>query len=114
MLCYEKIFRMYKKRKKIINQYKTRSKYLAALFIGMFVFLIFNDVGIIQWIKLSKHQEKNHLIIQELLEQQIKLKDEISKLQNDEEYLELIARERFLMVKKGEKVFRVIDTKELK
>ena len=105
---------MYKKRKKIIKQYKTRSKYLATLFIAMFIFLIFNDVGVIQWIKLSKHQEKNNSIIQDLLNQQIKLKDEISKLQNDEEYLEMIARERFLMVKEGEKVFRVIDTKEIK
>ena len=36
------------------------------------------------------------------------------KLETDEEYLETIARERFLMVKEGEKVFRVIDTKQIK
>ena len=105
---------MYKKRKKLINKYKTRSKYLITLVSVMFIFLIFNDVGIIQWIKLSKHKETNLLTIQELLDQQIKLKEEIFKLENDEEYLEMIARERFLMVKEGEKVFRVIDTKEIK
>lgn len=105
---------MYRKRKKIVNKYKIKSKYLFALLCMISIFLIFNDIGIIQWIKLSKLKENSLIQVQALLDQQIQLKEEIFKLETDEEYLEAIARERFLMVKEGEKVFRVIDTKQIK
>ena len=105
---------MYKKRKKIVNKYKLKSKYLFALLCVISMFLIFNDIGIIQWIKLSQLKENSLIQVQGLLNQQIQLKEEIFKLETDEEYLEAIARERFLMVKEGEKVFRVIDTKQIK
>ena len=39
---------------------------------------------------------------------------EISKIKSDDVYLEKIAREKFQMVKPGEKVFRVVDKKKIK
>ena len=49
-----------------------------------------------------------------LLKQQINLQEEIVKLNIDQEYIEKIAREKFMMVKPGEKVFRVIESKQMK
>jgi cell division protein FtsB len=51
--------------------------------------------------------------IQILLSQQIGLNDEIHKLTYDTLYIEKIAREKFLMVRPGEKVFRVIESKQV-
>ena len=48
-----------------------------------------------------------------MLKQQIKLKDEITQLNVDQEYIEKIARERFMLVKPGEKVFKVIESKTM-
>ena len=39
---------------------------------------------------------------------------ELDRLENDDEYIKKIARERFHMVKPGEKVFRVVDRRKLK
>ena len=71
---------MYRKRKKIVNKYKIKSKYLFALLCMISMFLIFNDIGIIQWIKLSKLKENSLIQVQALLGQQIQLKEEIFKL----------------------------------
>lgn len=38
----------------------------------------------------------------------IQLRDEVSKLENDLEYIERLAREKYRMVKRGEKIFRVV------
>ena len=43
-----------------------------------------------------------------------KLVEEIDRLENDDEYIMKIARERFHMVKPGEKVFRVVDRRKVK
>ena len=48
-----------------------------------------------------------------LLLQQNSLRDEISQLQVDEQYIEKIAREKFMMVLPGEKVYRVQEQKQL-
>ena len=52
--------------------------------------------------------------VQTLLTQQINLQEEIVKLNIDQDYIEKIAREKFMMVKPGEKVFRVIESKQMK
>ena len=48
-----------------------------------------------------------------LLVQQNDLRLEIDKLQTDQDYIEKIAREKFMMVKPGERVYRVKEEKEI-
>jgi len=101
---------MRNKRKK----YNKKFKLILFCSFASLTFLAFNDSGFIQWLKLKNYKENNLTQNNTLLDQQIKLQNEIYKLENDAEYLEKIARERFLLVKPGEKVFRVIDTKTMK
>ena len=57
------------------------------------------------------HQNYNKTVINQLLQQQTTIQEEIHKLTYDTSYVEKIAREKFMMVKPGEKVFRVIESK---
>ncbi len=105
-----------KKRYKRSHIQKTKSKikvWGVGFIIGLF-FLLFNETGFIKWIKLKNKKQEISSVNTQLLNQQSNLNVEINKLENDEEYLEKIARERFMFVKKGEKVFRVIDNKRIK
>ena len=76
--------------------------------------LLFNDMGIIKWYKLR--YERNHIQkeIDQLILKEKDLTVELDRLENDDEYIKKIARERFHMVKPGEKVFRVIDRRKVK
>ena len=105
---------MPKRRKTRLKKHYSKFKALGVLFIIQAFFLTFNEFGLKKWIELNK--TKNHLSaeIQTLLTQQIKLQEEIVKLNMDQDYIEKIAREKFMMVKPGEKVFRVIESKQMK
>ena len=76
------------------------------------LFLISNDIGIVRWYQLRK--ERNHIQgeIDQFIKDEAVLTDELERLKNDEEYMKKIAREKFHMVKPGEKVFRVIDRRK--
>ena len=104
---------MQKRRKRSLKKHYSKIKILGLLFIVQAVFLIFNEFGLKKWIELNK--TRNHLEseIQTLLTQQINLQEEIVKLNVDQDYIEKIAREKFMMVKPGEKVFRVRDSKTI-
>ena len=76
---------------------------------------VYHEIGRVK--KNFKLKEKHRFLDQELnrlLLQQSDLRSEINKLQTDKEYIEKIAREKFMMVKPGEKVFRVIESKQIK
>ena len=47
--------------------------------------------------------------ITQLREEKEVLKNEKNKIENDLDYIEKIAREKYKMVKPGEKIFKVID-----
>ena len=49
-----------------------------------------------------------------LIQEETQLTEEINKIESDDAYLEKIAREKFQMVKPGEKVFRVVDSRKIK
>jgi len=75
--------------------------------------LLVNDFGLIKLFKLQrKHanlkNELNHLLLQ-----QAELNEEISRLQIDERYIQKIAREKYMMVEPGERVYRVQEEKTL-
>ena len=76
------------------------------------IILIFNDFGLLQLIRLQQQETALDNSLTVLLLQQEKLRSEISKLQTDREYIEKIAREKFMMVVPGEKVYRVQEIKQ--
>ena len=98
---------------KRIKTKKTPSLYI--IFTGIIVslaILLFNDFGLLQLIKLQRQHQKLEHSLNELLSQQDKLKSEIDQLQTNNEYIEKIAREKFMMVLPGEKVYRVQEIKK--
>ena len=76
------------------------------------LFLISNDMGIVKWYQLRKERNRIHAGIDQFIKDEAVLTDELDRLKNDEEYMKKIAREKFHMVKPGEKVFRVIDRRK--
>ena len=105
---------MQKRSKKSLKKHFSKFKFLGALFIVQTLFLIFNEFGLMKWIDLNKTKNSLQSEIQTLLNQQLNLQEEIVKLNIDQDYIEKIAREKFMMVKPGEKVFRVIESKQMK
>ena len=87
---------------------------MAALtFFGLGIF-VFNDLGLLKWYSLRQERIRVQYEIDELIEREIYLTEEISKIKSDDTYLEKIAREKFQMVKPGEKIFRVVDNRKVK
>ena len=83
---------------------------LVILFIG-FLWISFNQSGLIKWYYLNT--EKKLLIneINKLKEKRLNVTNHIQKLQNNLDYIEFLAYSKFKMVKPGEKIFRVKDFK---
>ena len=76
--------------------------------------LIFNDMGIVKWYQLRQERRHIQTEISRLILEEEDLTIELDRLENDDEYIKKIARERFHMVKPGEKVFRVLDRRKVK
>ena len=87
---------------------------MAVISIFGFVLFIFDDLGLLKWYSLRKERIRIQYEIDELIQQEAHLTKEISKIKSDDTYLEKIAREKFQMVKPGEKVFRVVDNRKVK
>jgi len=75
--------------------------------------LVLNDFGLITYFKLKNKHNTLDEELQRLLAQQNDLRLEINQLQTDQDYIEKIAREKFMMVKPGERVYRVKEEKEI-
>ena len=97
----------YKKHTKTIN-----SAIVVCLIFLSFAALLFNDFGLLKLIDLKNKHAQLNTSLDKLLIQQNNLKVEIDRIQNDREYVEKIAREKFLFVHPGEKVYRVKQIKE--
>ena len=71
--------------------------------------LIFSDRGLINLWSLKKEKQQIQNEINDLRNQIAMLEKEEEKLKFDEKYIEKIAREKFKMVKPGERVFKIVD-----
>ena len=71
-------------------------------------------MGIIKWYQLRNERNRIQMEIDGFIQNEAILTHELDRLKNDEEYIKKIAREKFHMVKPGEKVFRVINRKKVK
>ena len=102
---------MNKKNKQATKKIKTRIYILSIVaFLGL-ITLVFSDFGLKELMHLKQQKELLNIKINNLYKQQNFLQKEMKSLENDTNYVEKIAREKFLMVKPGEKVFRVIESK---
>ena len=102
-----------KKRKIKSKSQNLKFKFLGLVILVQILFLLFNDFGLLNWLALNSKKLTMQNDLEQLLTQQIKLKDEIERLNVDQEYIEKIAREKFMLVKPGEKVFKVVESKTM-
>tara|TARA_B100000315_G_scaffold159184_1_gene147711 strand:- start:1170 stop:1496 length:327 start_codon:yes stop_codon:yes gene_type:complete len=99
------------KRKSIL---KTQNMIFLIILILGGILLLFNDMGIVKWYQLKQERRHIQAEIDRLILEEKDLTTELVHLENDGEYIKKIARERFHMVKPGEKVFRIVDRRKVK
>tara|TARA_B100000427_G_C15493918_1_gene588924 strand:+ start:294 stop:575 length:282 start_codon:yes stop_codon:yes gene_type:complete len=82
---------------------------MVAIILGCVTLLLFSDRGLINLWSLKKEKLEIQNEINNLRNQIALLEKEEEKLKFDEKYIEKIAREKFKMVKPGERVFKITD-----
>ena len=82
------------------------------LCITLLIVFIFGDHGLLQLYKLKRDRAKVQTQIAQLRKERERVMVEKNRLENDIQYLEKLARERYRMVKPGEKVYKVIPEKK--
>ena len=82
---------------------------MLSITIGCITLLFFSDRGLINLWLLKKEKLEIQNEINDLRNQITMLEKEEEKLKFDEKYIEKIAREKFKMVKPGERVFKVTN-----
>ena len=82
--------------------------------VALIIIFFFGDHGLYQLYTLKKERNQIQENINRLREEKITLEGEKTKLQTDYKYIEELARVKYRMAKKGEKVFKVIEKKEEK
>ena len=82
------------------------------LCVTLLIIFIFGDHGLFQLYKLKRERKQVQIHITQLRENREKLIAEKNRLENDLDYIEKLARERFKMAKTGEKVFKVVPKKK--
>jgi len=72
------------------------------------LFIIFNRHGLLRQYRLRSEQKRLDAEIALLQERATELRQEMASLESDLMYIERLVREKYRMVKRGEKVFRVV------
>ena len=104
---------MNKRRKPQKQNNKYKFYLLISIFIIVSFYIITIDFGLKRLIELKREQAGLEREIHQLTKQQINLNNDISNLKTNIEYIEQIAREKFMMAKPGEKVFKVVQYKQV-
>ena len=80
--------------------------------LSLIIIFFFGDHGLYQLYTLKKERAQIQNQINILRKEKIELETEKTKLKTDYKYIEELAREKYRMAKKGEKVFKVIEQKK--
>ena len=80
---------------------------IALIFLGATAFLVLNENGLLKYLKVRKELKQMDDDIKKAEEKLFLLEHEIDSLKTSKEKLETVAREKFHMMKKTEKVFRI-------
>ena len=67
-----------------------------------------------KWYQLKNERNQLKLQISNLINKENELNKEINKLKIDTSYIKKIAQEKYFMVKPGEKIFRVVNKRNIK
>jgi cell division protein FtsB len=88
-------------------------KLTAAIAVGFILFLyaFFNNNGILQRIRLEHAKKELQDKIENARQEQKQLLDQSKALDGDKEAIEKVAREKYGMIRQGEKVYRVAPKK---
>lgn len=78
----------------------------------LLVIFLFGNHGLYQLYILKKERSNIQEKINLLREEKMALEDEKIKLQTDYKHIEELAREKYRMSKKGERVFKVIEKED--
>jgi len=76
----------------------------------LILIFLFGDHGLYQLYRLRAQRAEIQRTIAELRSSKKELEAEKTRLETDYKYIEQLAREKYRMAKKGEKVFKVIKT----
>ena len=79
------------------------------MFFSFAVIFVFGDHGLLKLYNIKNERKIIQKKIAQLREEKEILKNEKNRIENDLDYIEKIAREKYKMVKPGEKIFKVID-----
>ncbi len=104
------------KKKQSLTSIKSQKKVIRGILtigaLTLLIIFLFGNHGLYQLYILKKERNSIQEKINLLREEKIALEDEKTKLQTDNKHIEEIARERYRMSKKGERVFKVIEKEE--
>jgi len=118
MTEYEKMARRSRPRAARQQMAETQRQFVRGVLfligVSLLIIFIFGDHGLFQLYKLKRERKQIQIHITQLRENREKFIAEKNRLENDLDYIEKLARERFKMAKTGEKVFKVIPKKESK
>ena len=102
-----------KSRKNNSNIQKKVIKLFLLLGIGiLLITFFFGDHGVYHLYTIKSERSKIQEEIDSLREKKLVLEDEKTRLKTDFKYIEEMAREKYRMAKKGEKVFKVIEKED--
>ena len=107
--------KMFSKRGQPKSKYiiTTQRKFLQGLVFlicfSLFIIFIFGDHGLLKLYKIKQKRKKIQANITQLRNEKEKATLEKNKIENDLNYIEKIAREKYKMVKPGEKIFKVLE-----
>ena len=108
--------RFFYKRKKIrsksLSIEKTQKQFIQGLVLliclSLIIVFIFGDHGLLKLYKIKSQRKSIQAHIAQLRDEREKAKEIKSKIENDINYIEKMAREKYKMVKPGEKIFKVV------
>jgi cell division protein FtsB len=86
---------------------KIRKYGLIILFAILFFHFLFSDGGLISYIKVKRGINTAQTSISALDKENILLRNEIEKLQKDDEYLEEVVRKKHGFLREGERLYRI-------
>ena len=88
-----------------------RLSLLLVVALTLLLYVLFNNQGVIQRLRLEQEKKEMQIKIQRAEQEQKQLQEQSKALDGDKKAVEKVAREKYGMVREGEKVYRVAPKK---
>ncbi len=90
-----------------MHTYPSKGFFLVILILTLCYLLFFGEEGLLDFIKVKRELNRSLKRIAALEEENKRMRQEIDRLRNDNDYLEQIVRKRLGLIKEGEKVYKL-------